>query len=97
MKPARFHPEAQLELDEAIAYYEERSPGVGIDLRKQVESAIPKIQLYPLRWSPSAHGTRRFMLRKFPYSLVYLEMPDHLWLVAVAHHKRRPGYWLKRL
>ena len=97
MKPVRFHPEAQLELDEAIAYYEERSPGVGIDLRKQVESAIPKIQLHPLRWSPSTHGTRRFMLRKFPYSLVYLEMLDHIWLVAVAHHKRRPGYWQKRL
>lgn len=97
MKPARFHPEAQLELDEAIAYYEERSPGVGIDLRNQVESVIPKIQLHPLRWSSSSHGTRRFRLRKFPYSLVYLEMLDHIWLVAVAHHKRRPGYRRKRL
>lgn len=97
MKAVRFHPDALLELDEAIAYYETQSPGVGIELRKQVESAVSKIQQHPLRWSPFIHGTRRFILRKFPYSLVYLKMQDHLWLVAVAHHKRRPGYWRERL
>lgn len=97
MKPARFHPEAQLELEEAIAYYEARSPGLGRNLRKKVESAVLKIQESPLRWTPAEQGTRRFMLRRFPYSLVYLELFDHLWLVALAHHKRRPGYWRKRL
>jgi plasmid stabilization system protein ParE len=96
MKPVHFHPDAQSELDAAIAYYEERSPGLGIDLRKLAESATRKIQAHPLRWSPHDQNTRRFLIRRFPYSLIYFEMADQLWIVAVAHHKRRPGYWRNR-
>jgi toxin ParE1/3/4 len=97
MKPVRFHPEAQLELEEAIAYYEARCPGLGIDLRKKVEAAVLNIQTHPLRWTPAQFGTRRYLPARFPYSLIYFEMLDHIWLIATAHHKRQPGYWRSRL
>jgi toxin ParE1/3/4 len=97
MKPAHFHPEAQAELDETIGFYEARVPGLGLDLRKDVESAARRIQEAPNRWSPFDQQTRRFLIRRFPYSVIYLELLDHIWIVAVAHHKRRPGYWHHRV
>ena len=97
MKPAQFHPEAQAELDEAVAFYETSAPGLGIDLRKDIESATRRIQETPARWSPFDKQTRRFLIRRFPYSVIYLELLDCIVIVAVAHHKRRPGYWHERV
>jgi toxin ParE1/3/4 len=97
MNPLRFHPEAEAELDEAVAFYESRLSGLGVDLRKEVEFAARRIREAPLRWSPYDAGTRRFPVRRFPYLVIYLELPSHLWVVAVAHHNRRPGYWRNRL
>ena len=97
MKPLRFHHEAEAELDEAVTFYQSRLPGLGVDLRKEVEFAARRIREAPLRWSPFDAGTRRFLVRRFPYSVIYLELADRLWVVAVAHHKRRPGYWRNRL
>ncbi len=45
----------------------------------------------------SAQGVRRKVLARFPYSLLYLEGPDYIRIVAVMHHRRRPGYWVERL
>lgn len=97
MKPAYFHPEAQAELDEAVGFYEARLPGLGTDFRREVEVATRRIQESPERWSPFDKETRRFLIRRFPYSVIYLELLDHIWIVAVAHHKRRPGYWHHRV
>jgi len=97
MKPARFHPEALAELDEAVVYYEDCSPGLGVELRQAVEAATRRIEESPLRFYPYDADTRRFRMRRFPYSLIYAELLDHLWVVAFAHHKRRPGYWRGRL
>ena len=97
MKPFEFHPEAQSELDEAIGYYEQRVPGLGIDLRKDVESAVRKIQAAPLRWMPYSKRTRRFLVRRFSYLVIFCELPDKILIVAIAHGKRRPGYWHGRI
>jgi len=51
----------------------------------------------PLRYPTFLHGTRRVFLKKFPYFIVFFDGQDEVTIVAVAHAKRRPGYWAKRL
>ena len=97
MKPAQFHEDAQAELDESIGFYEARLPGLGVDLRREAESATGKILESPQAWPPFSKRPRRYIIRRFPYSVVYFEERDRILIVAVAHHKRRSGYWHGRL
>lgn len=97
MTPVRFHPEALAEADEAAGYYEARKPDLGRDFRKAIEVAVRKIEQAPERWPPLTQRTRRFRLRRFPYAVIYAILPDRISVVAVAHDKRRPGYWKDRL
>lgn len=92
MKPIWIHPEAQAELDAAIQYYEQRSPGLGIDLRRKVEAGIHRIQAAPSRFMSFSKNTRRLLLRRFPYKIVFIELRENILIVAIAHGKRRPGY-----
>jgi toxin ParE1/3/4 len=97
MKPAEFHSEALIELDEAIRYYEERIPGLGLDFRKKVEAAVLTIQNAPLRFKAFSKRTRRLLLHRFPYHIVFIEREQSISVVAIAHGKRRPGYWHGRI
>ena len=97
MKPHAFHPEASQEYTQAAEYYAAIAPELGGRFYDEIERLIGQVRRQPerfLRVSPSA---RRALARKFPYSVVYLDEPDRVWIVAVMHAKRRPGYWRKRL
>jgi toxin ParE1/3/4 len=97
MKLAKFHSQALIELNEAVHYYEERVSGLGIDFRKDVEAAILKIRTAPLRFKSFSKRTRRLLLHRFPYQIVFIELSDHIFIIAIAHGKRRPGYWHGRI
>ena len=97
MKPVGFHPEAAAELEAAVEYYEQCSPGLGVDFRKEVEVAAQKIQAAPLRWLAYSKNTRRFLIQRFSYLVIFFEFADKILIVAVAHGKRRPGYWHGRI
>ena len=98
MKPPRFHPAAKEEYDEAIGTYAEKDIGVGTTFQTRVEAAIQKISDRPKSFAKDEFmGTQECVVKKFPYSVHYVEMDDHIWIVAVAHHKRKPGYWHYRL
>ncbi len=97
MKPHIFHPEAVEEYAHAIEYYADITPKLGTRLHDEIERLIREACSQPerfLRFSPPA---QRALARKFPYSVVYLNQPDRVWIVAVMHAKRRPGYWRERL
>jgi toxin ParE1/3/4 len=97
VKPVLFHSEATAELEEAIAYYEQRRPGLGAALLDEVQRAASLIEEFPHIGAPyKITDCRHYVLRRFPYVLFYLELPDALWIVAVAHSRRRPGYWRHR-
>jgi plasmid stabilization system protein ParE len=96
-KRFRFHPEARQDFREAISWYRSRSPAVATEFRVTVSDVIRHIVKAPQRWPKYLHGTRRFVLRRFPFSIVYLDDPDAVSIVAVAHSKRKPGYWKARL
>jgi len=92
----RFHPAAEGELDEAAQWYEERQGGLGVEFLSSVRMKIASLLHAPERWR-LVHGTRRVLLGRFPYAIVYREVSeDELEIVAVAHYRRRPKYWARR-
>ena len=72
MPPVIILHEAEIELVEAAEYYEERSPCLGVDLLQEVKLAIDIIQQAPHRWPLRGEGTRKYLLPRFPYQIVYL-------------------------
>ncbi|MGO8987026.1 MAG: type II toxin-antitoxin system RelE/ParE family toxin [Terriglobales bacterium] len=93
----RFDPGAWLELEAAADWYLQRSPEASIRFLAAVNDALEMIVQWPQRWPKWVHGSRRFILRRFPFSIVYLDEPAVVSIVAVAHSKRKPGYWKARL
>lgn len=93
----RVHPLAWGELDAAARWSERERPGSGRLLKDEVHGTFLRIGRAPLQGSPYLLGTRRFVLKRFPYSTVYLELDQDGHVIAVAHHRRRPGYWRRRL
>jgi hypothetical protein len=97
VKRALFHPLADDEFAAAVAYYAQRAQGLGDRFYETIRRITAEIEAAPQRYRPWRHGTRRHFHRRFPYAVIYLERPTHLWVVAVAPFKRRPDYWLGRL
>ncbi len=97
MIPAKFLPEAEQELVDAALFYENRAPGLGLDFGREVKAAVREIRQFPTTWQQRQDGTRRRLLSRFPYVVVYVLHREEVWIVAVAHCKRRPGYWEERL
>ena len=91
------HPAAQKEAEEAARWYRERSARAAAEFVEELNRAIDDIRSAPQRWRAGIHGTRKFLLRRFPFALVYRELPSAIQLLAVAHGHRRPGYWKTRL
>ncbi|MEK7813746.1 MAG: type II toxin-antitoxin system RelE/ParE family toxin [Candidatus Desantisbacteria bacterium] len=97
MKDIIVHSEAELELWQAVEYYETKCAGLGLDLEQEVSHALVDIQKTPDGWTIRKCGTRYYLLHRFPYAIYYLELQDSIWVVAVAHTSRKPYYWRKRL
>jgi hypothetical protein len=92
-----FHTEAILEAKEAADWYAERSLSAAMNFKSELRLAEDNVTVQPETWSAYLHGTRCYRLNQFPYGLVYIERGDRIIGIAVAHLKRRPGYWRQRL
>jgi toxin ParE1/3/4 len=90
-------PQAVEEGRQAREFYLSKSPAVEEAFRQELERAIALIREHPETWPTYVLGTRRFILNRFPYSLVYKTDATHALIVAIAHAKRKPGYWRPRL
>ena len=97
MKPYVFHPEAAEEYTQAAQFYAAIAPELGTQFYNEIERLIVHVRRQPARFWQFSPPARRALAHKFPYSLVYLDQPDRVWIVAVMHGKRRPGYWRQRL
>ncbi len=91
-----FDPDARAEFLLAVRYYENCQTGLGRRFRLAVESALQDIMETPFRYRVLHSPFRRCLLQKFPYAIIYSIEPDHIRIIAVAHTKRKPGYWLSR-
>ena len=92
----RFHPKVSFEVKASYSWYEEQTEGLGEDFLNELESAYEAILELPQTWPPFQKGFRRFLLSQFPFSVVYRENNQVIYIVAVMHNSRRPGYWLRR-
>jgi toxin ParE1/3/4 len=96
-KQVEFHEAASLEFEAAFAWYFERSERAALRFAREVERAVASIADAPERFPAGASGTRRFLLQRFPFAVVYRELPSVIQVLAVAHGRRRPGYWKTRV
>lgn len=83
-------------MTESAVFYERESKGLGSDFLDEVESAIARICEYPEIGQVYSSKLRRFVLARFPYSVLYSIEDNELVIFAVAHHKRKPGFWKDR-
>ena len=97
MKPVAYHRLADIELAESSVFYERRREFLGEAFLDAVDETLSKIQNNSELGHPGKFGTRSRKLRRFPFRIVYLEQPDRIWIVAIAHLSRKPNYWLERL
>ena len=88
--------EAVEESREAFAWYRERNPRAAAQFLFELDQAIESIAGFPDAWPPYIDGTRRKLLRRFPFALVYRMTEQRLQVIAVAHQHRRPGYRVGR-
>lgn len=93
---SEFLPEAAEEFREAVRYYENEAPGVGLRFVAEVRKSVTFITGHPYAAADVVSGIRRKVLNYFPYSLLYAVESDLVVIVAVAHHKKRPRYWRGR-
>ena len=98
MKPLQVSEPAALELAEAVRWYEERRLGWGAGLFDAVSHAFELIERHPESGSPRSGrpAARQLLVRGFPYVVVYRIRPGDVYVIAVAHTSRRPGYWKNR-
>jgi plasmid stabilization system protein ParE len=83
-------------MTEASHFYEAGSAGLGFEFLDDVQRVIDSLREHPKLGQLVTRGLRRALLRRFPFSLIYSEEPGAILIVAVAHQRRRPEYWLER-
>jgi plasmid stabilization system protein ParE len=91
------HPEADQELARAVEYYAAINPELGVRFYREMERLISEIQAQPQRFRRFDPPARRHFSHWFPYAVIYVDEPDRIWILAVMHMKRLPGYWKRRL
>jgi plasmid stabilization system protein ParE len=91
-----FHPDAEVEFNEAIDWYEARESGLGLDFASQVHAAIQRAIAFPLAWQEMGNEIRRALVHRFPYGVLYVPERDRMLIIAVMHLHRQPDYWKNR-
>ncbi len=84
------------EAEAAVRWYGERNLQAREDFLQELRKAFELIEEAPERWPLYLHGTRRLVLQRFPFSVVYRLLDENPQVLAIAHHGRRPGYWRSR-
>ncbi|AUX43309.1 hypothetical protein SOCE26_047540 [Sorangium cellulosum] len=97
-RPVLVRVDAQAELNEAVDWYERRRAGLGVELVSAIEEAIDAIAEAPQAWPRWQAGYlyRKYVLRRFPFVVFFTAEGAGIQIVAFAHAKRRPGYWMRR-
>jgi plasmid stabilization system protein ParE len=98
VKPFQLSDPASAELADAIRWYEQQSAGLGGALFDAIAETIDLIRTHPEIGvpRPTLRPTRQLLVKRFPYNVVYRIRADDIYVVAVAHTSRRPGYWKHR-
>ena len=91
------HPEAASDLRDAAGYYRDQAGNaLSQSLLDEFERSVTMLLQHPALGAVWRHGKRRFVMRRFPFSLIYLVVGEEIRILALAHHSRRPGFWRQR-
>ena len=93
MIPVDYLPGARQDFDESFDWYAARSPSAAERFTSAIDSALADIARNPDRFAAIDQMHREYLVRRFPFRIVYRVEPHRVLVVAVAHAKRRPGYW----
>ncbi len=96
MKRVTLHPEAEEELRTSERFYEERGGHrLALDFARRVQAALQLIAANPERFPrfPQYRQVQRARVTRFPFLIYYIDRERDIWVIAIAHGKRRPGYW----
>ncbi len=91
-----FHPEARTEFLEAINYFEDCEAGLGLEFSREIYATIHRVIGFPSAWSPFFTNTRRCLVRRFPYGVIYRIRNEAIEILAVMQLNREPDYWRTR-
>lgn len=91
-----FHPKARAELEESALFYDRKYPGLGLAFSDEIRKGITLALNHPEAGTPVFKEFRRMVIRRFPFSIVYRATKSGVYVIAVAHQKRRQNYWKKR-
>jgi toxin ParE1/3/4 len=99
LKVFEFHPEALEEFKEALLHYQAHAPfEITVDFDAEIDLGLNEIARHPERFSRWRQTrARQYVVTRFPYVIFYIEYPEFIRILAVAHTSRRPGYWKKRI
>lgn len=92
-----YHQGAITDIQTAVAWYQKRSTKAALDFIEELNRATQTISEAPERWPSGKNNTRRFLLWRFPFAVIYSEQDSAITVWAVAHGSRRPEYWKSRL
>ena len=96
-KPVGLHEEALAEAQAAFEWYSARNPAAADAFINELDHAIEQIGQLPNLAGSYVSGTRRYVMRRFPFTVIYREQERIMEVVAIAHGRRKPGYWKDRL
>lgn len=89
-------PLAQAELDEAFSWYEEQAVGLGYEFLDEFDQSVRLIASFPEAFEQIEDDVRRCLVNRFPYGVIYGIDCEEIVVIAVAHLKREPNYWIDR-
>ena len=90
------HPEAEKEFNEAIDYYNACQKDLGLEFAKEAYASIQNILLFPKAWTPLSKNTRRCLMNRFPYGIIFQEIKAQIFIMAIMQLNREPKYWRSR-
>jgi plasmid stabilization system protein ParE len=88
---------AEEELDQAVSYYNEQCPGLGFEFAAEVKAALDRIVDFPAAWPKFSRRTRRCLLDRFPYGILYHQSGEEIVVLAIMHLRRSPRRWKEHL
>ena len=91
-----FHPDIEYEVKSSYTWYQKQAEGLGEDFLTELETGYEAIIELPNTWPKFQQEFRRFLLSKFPFSIIYQFNGKIIFIVAVMHNSRKPGYWIER-
>ncbi|KPD23887.1 plasmid stabilization protein [Idiomarina zobellii] len=96
MKPLTFHPNVAHEVGAAYHWYESHAKGLGDDFFSELEASYKVISEYPEAWPTFYSRFKRYVLNRFPFSIIFSVKGDSIFVIAVMNNRRKPGYWHSR-